>query len=299
MTVLQPHSRCANSVVTLTAILLCLLLASGSTVAAPRVAATIRPLQFIAAAITDGISEVALILGAGQDPHEIALRPSERRAVADADIVLWVGPALELPLSDLLSVHDGKVLTLQEMRELTLIETASGPDPHLWLNPQQALLIARSLQQTLTQLDTVNAEHYANNLTAFAWQLETVDTEIRNGIARINDSRWAVEHHAYRYFEAAYDLPEPLVLKESDNREPGLRTVTAFRNRLQDSGLTCIVAEPGANADELRTLLGNDDLEIRVVDPLGLEIPVSANAFTTLIAQLAANLLSCMGGTDG
>ncbi|MEY3659664.1 MAG: hypothetical protein RLZZ169_489, partial [Pseudomonadota bacterium] len=56
---------------------------------APVLAASIKPLQLLAAAITDGVSEPQLVLGASEDPHHAALRPSQRRALQAADLVLW------------------------------------------------------------------------------------------------------------------------------------------------------------------------------------------------------------------
>ena len=68
--------------------------------AAPRVAADIAPVQSIAARVMAGVGEPGLILPPGASPHGYALRPSEARLLQDADLVVWVGPALTPWLAD-------------------------------------------------------------------------------------------------------------------------------------------------------------------------------------------------------
>jgi zinc transport system substrate-binding protein len=265
--------------------------------AAPRVAATIKPLQLIAAAITEGISEPVQILGAGQDPHEFALRPSERRALGDADVLLWIGPALEQPLANLVASLDAEVITLQDAPGIGVIETDLGIDPHLWLSPQAATGIAGILAATLAGRDAENAAGYRRNQEAFTSQMEALRSRIDDRLAGLQQT-WVVDHYAYRYFVEAFDLPEPLVLRESDNREPGMRTVARLRQAMQTTGVNCIVAEPGANAAELRTLLGNPDLRVMVADPMGQDVEANAFAYATLLADIAQSISICMGASD-
>ncbi|UAW98481.1 zinc ABC transporter substrate-binding protein ZnuA [Halopseudomonas nanhaiensis] len=72
----------------------------------PRVLTTIKPLQLIAAAVLDGVAEPQLLLPVGASPHSYALRPSERRALDEAQRTYWVGPELELFLEHLLESRD-------------------------------------------------------------------------------------------------------------------------------------------------------------------------------------------------
>lgn len=81
------------------------LCAGGPALAAPRVLADIAPIQSILAAVTAGVSAPGVILPPGASPHGHSFRPSEARALEQADLVVWVGPALtpwlERPLASL------------------------------------------------------------------------------------------------------------------------------------------------------------------------------------------------------
>lgn len=106
-----------------TLLLTLLLLAPGLASAAPQVVATLKPLQLIAQAITEGVSEPRQLLSAGASPHDYQLRPSDLQTLQEADLVLWVGPAMEPFLQ--------KPLTqLEQTRILTLLESTPGGDAH-------------------------------------------------------------------------------------------------------------------------------------------------------------------------
>ena len=81
------------------------LLAVSLPVRALEVLSTIKPLGFIAAAITDGVSEPNVLLPTGASPHDFSLRPSDIRSINDADLVVWVGPELEGFMTKPLAKH--------------------------------------------------------------------------------------------------------------------------------------------------------------------------------------------------
>ena len=84
--------------------------------AAPNVVASVRPLHGLVAAVMDGVGTPTLLLDGAESPHSYALTPSDANALAEADVVVWVGEPLETflerPLAALSS--SATVLTLAE-----------------------------------------------------------------------------------------------------------------------------------------------------------------------------------------
>jgi zinc transport system substrate-binding protein len=94
---------------------------------APKVVTSIKPIHGIASAIMKDIGEPVLLIDGASSPHTYSLRPSEARALSDADLVIYVSHALEgfleKPLESL-SGHSHQLelvslpqLSLREMRE--------------------------------------------------------------------------------------------------------------------------------------------------------------------------------------
>ncbi|MEM7206659.1 MAG: zinc ABC transporter substrate-binding protein, partial [Pseudomonadota bacterium] len=62
--------------------------------ATPNVAVDIAPLHSLVSQVMQGVGDPALLIPAEASPHEYALRPSDAKALASADIVFWMGEEL-------------------------------------------------------------------------------------------------------------------------------------------------------------------------------------------------------------
>src|SRR5258705_173372 len=63
--------------------------------AAPNVLVSIKPLHSIVAAVMDGAGAPELLLTGVASPHSYALKPSDARKIARAEVIFWTGPVLE------------------------------------------------------------------------------------------------------------------------------------------------------------------------------------------------------------
>lgn len=57
----------------------------------PRVAVDIAPVHSLVARVMQGVGTPDLVIQSGASPHAYALRPSEARALQEADLVFWIG----------------------------------------------------------------------------------------------------------------------------------------------------------------------------------------------------------------
>ncbi len=96
--------------------------------AAPRVVTDVAPVQSIAARVMAGVGAPAVILPPGASPHGYALRPSEARALQEADLVIWVGPDLTHWLEDPIAAlaPDATVLTLADAPGVMMLPARAG-----------------------------------------------------------------------------------------------------------------------------------------------------------------------------
>lgn len=74
--------------------MLCFFFAAPSRAEPPTVATDIVPVQGLVDRVMAGVGEAGLILPPGASPHGYAMRPSEARRLARADLVIWIGPGL-------------------------------------------------------------------------------------------------------------------------------------------------------------------------------------------------------------
>ncbi len=83
---------------------------------APQVVVTIKPVHSLVAGVMQGLGEPVLLVEGAASPHSYRLRPSQARALVEADLVFWMGAPLESFLDKPLDVlvRHGRVITLYE-----------------------------------------------------------------------------------------------------------------------------------------------------------------------------------------
>ena len=95
--------------------------------APPSVIASIKPVHSLVSAVMGNVGEVRLLVAGSASLHNHALKPSDVRAVAGADLLFWVGPGLESFLAKPLSANPpGQAVALIEADGLTLLEAREG-----------------------------------------------------------------------------------------------------------------------------------------------------------------------------
>lgn len=98
--------------------------------AEPNVVASIKPIHSLAAGVMEGVETPALLVDGAASEHSYALRPSDARALSQADLVFWVGEGLETyltaPIANL--AGEAHVVELAEIEGIRLLERRTGGD---------------------------------------------------------------------------------------------------------------------------------------------------------------------------
>ena len=99
------------------------------------VVASIKPIHSLVAAVMGDVGTPHLLLEAPTSAHHFTLKPSQARSLQAADIVFWVGPTMEQPLTKALATlaPQAQTLPLIESAGLVLInfdEVAPAHEKH-------------------------------------------------------------------------------------------------------------------------------------------------------------------------
>lgn len=303
-------------------LLLCLLCWLGLTPAlaaeTPRVLTTIKPLQQIATAVMQGIDRPGLLMEPGASPHTYALRPSDRRALAQAERIYWIGPELELFLQSLLERQDNAValLHLPQMRVREQLQSqnfqdrddaaveddhAHGQrhdhgslDAHIWLSPTNARVIARYMAEDLASLYPQQIGLLQSNLAAFEQRLTDLDNALRARLAPLKDKPYFVFHDGYGYFEDHYGIRPRGIFSLSHEVQPGARHVNLLRQQLQAAGPSCVFTEPQFTPRLVNSLTHGLPVSVAVIDPLGSAVTVGPRGFERTLEDIGSALADCL-----
>lgn len=270
----------------------------------PQVVASIKPLHSLAAMITRGVSQPALLLDSASDPHHFSLRPSQRRLIANADLVLWTGRQLEAAL--------GKAIANGAVRHLALLDadlpvklSARGThhhtaepdniDPHIWLSPDNARAILQLLGQHLGHLDPANRRHYQRNLQSAIDNITQLEQDIENRLSGINKS-YIAWHDSYRYFEYHFGLKLAGAIRSSDSQRISARELSHLHQQLIEGQVQCVVHDRQPMPDLLRRLPADANTRFAFIDILGAQLPAGETLWLELMRNTTESFAHCLAG---
>jgi zinc transport system substrate-binding protein len=301
---------------------LLLLAAYAPATAAPRVTVTIKPIHSLAAAIMEGVAEPKLLLGGAASPHSYALKPSDAAALNEADAIVLVSKNLEAFLGRAIAAlpTHARVIELEHAPGLSLLPVREGGpheaeggakdddgedeheghhhggsfDPHFWLDPQNAIAIARHLRQELSAIDPAHAERYRANAEKLEAALAALDTEIGVTLSGLKDRPFVVFHDVTQYFEKRYGLTSAGAITLSPERAPGARRLADMRAKIEHAGAICVFSEPEFPPKLVQMLIQGTKARQGVLDEVGAAIAPGPEQYFALMRTDAANLVGCL-----
>lgn len=167
-------------------------------------------------------------------------------------------------------------------------------DPHIWLDPANARVIANAFAEALARLEPANAALYRANAAAFAERLEALEREIEEAVGPLRGKPYVVFHDAYRYFEDRFGLEPAGAIAISPDRQPGARRVSEIRDTIIARKAACVFAEPQFEPRLQRRLVEVTGAKAGVLDPLGAELAKGPELYFSLMRNLTANLADCL-----
>ncbi len=268
------------------------------------VAVTVKPVHSLVAGVMQGVSEPLLVMGTSASPHHYTLRPSERRALANASLIFWIGPELETFMPRILGSLDAssKNVALIEAKGLLRLpartahqHTAADShiDPHIWLSPQNAHAMVDAIADELSRLDVTHAHIYDDNRKQLHQRIREIDRQIRDQLTG-KTSAFLSYHDAYQYFEKAYGLNNAGFVSSGDEISPSAKYVHELRDRIEKQQLHCLFYEAPNRPALVDTLTRGLAVETLELDAMGARFKPGKDTWFKIIHNLAETYNSCL-----
>ena len=268
-----------------------------------RVAATVKPLHSLVAGVMQGAGQPELVLTGSESPHHYSLRPSERRTLADATLVFWIGPQFETFLTQMMKDQTGQ-------RHIALIETAgietlpartadaadesdTHPDPHIWLSVKNTRIMVDEIARQLIELDPGQRSLYQRNRDAMQARIDALDRQLHAQLDGLH-APFLTFHDAYQYFEHEYLPQNAGSASNSDELQPGARHVRELIERIDHERIGCLFYDAPSQPALVRTLQRGHNLRAVELDPLGLRLHPGTGLWFSLVRNIASGFADCL-----
>ena len=278
------------------------------------IVASIKPVHALVAGVMGDLGTPHLLLAAPTSAHHFTLKPSQARALQNADIVFWIGPGMEQPLTKALATlaADAQSVALDDSAGLVLFDFdddghddhgtkdkhdghgGHGINPHIWLDPFNAQIMLGVIADHLGKADPVNARAYQANADAIRQTFAQLQIDIARQLAPFAESEFLVLHDAHIYFERRFGMRAHAAITTEPDVMPTAAKIKKLRHDLESHPMDCIFGEPFLGQKAVRLTAEGNDIRIGQLDPLGSQLPAGASLYADLLKSYAAAFKACL-----
>jgi ABC-type Zn uptake system ZnuABC Zn-binding protein ZnuA len=272
----------------------------------PRVVATTTQVADMAAVIGSDRIDLFRLLKPGIDAHDYEPSPADVEAVAGAQLVVENGVGLERWLHDTIesSGYDGPVVdTSQGVR---LREVGGEPDPHIWQDPRNAMVMATNIERGLARVDPSSAGFYQRQLDAYLNDLQNLDAWVERQTAGLANRKLVTNHDAFGYYLDRYhlELVGSVIPSFDSSAELSGRDIRDLVARIRATGAKAIFSEtslPPRAAETIgreagvKVVTGTDALYGDSLGPPGSD----GASYYMMIRHNTRTIVTNLGGPDG
>ncbi len=263
-----------------------------------QVAVSIVPQKYFAQQIGGDRVEVTVVVPPGSNPATYEPKPSQMLRMEEAELYLSLGVPFERAwLKRLQGVGSQmRLVPCQEGIERRAMHTGleslgpasdksasktgrnahskehqHGLDPHIWLSPPLARIMAMNIRDAFVSLDPEHAAGYRNRYLQLAKEINAVDNKLLSLFAKSKGSIFLVYHPSWGYFAEAYGLRQVPI--ELEGKEPSPRELSQLIRFAKRHSVGTIFVQPQFSQQAARTVASSLGAHLVELDPLAEDWP--------------------------
>lgn len=223
-----------------------------------------------------------------QTPEVSSFSPADIKKINNADIIIKNGVGFEPTLDKLIQTSDNKKITVVDTsRGASFLKSAEnikienenykeedgdkynkGEDPHIWLDPENAIVQVENIRGALILKDLKNAEFYNRNAADYIFSLQKLDEEIKREASAFSKKDFITFHPSFQYFAKRYGLNQAAVIEEFPGKEPSPRYIAEVMRIIKKLGIKVIFSEPQFSPKIIDVIARDLGLETRALNPV-------------------------------
>ena len=245
--------------IVITAILSFLLCGCASAGAPAQIAATTLPVWEFTSRLCSGtpVTVTRLITEQVSCLHDYSLNVRQVKAAEAAETIVISGAGLEDFLDDLLanaSIIDASegipLLCGEEQEEEHHHEEGHHheEDPHIWLAPENAKVMAQNICAGLSVQYPQYARNFEGNLQTLLQDLDTLAQYGEDTLSNLKCRKLITFHDGFSYFADAFDLTIVKAVEEESGSEASARDLIELITLVEENALPAVFTETSGSS---------------------------------------------------
>lgn len=277
-----------------------------------KVVVSIAPVHSWVSAIMKGVAEPELLLDASQSPHSATMKPSMQTMMAEADLLIWVGPSLESFLIKPILTYQTTNCQLSGMEKFPFKKPRfdhvhnqddcsdhyhATIDPHVWLDIAHVDTLVDEITFHLCAFDIEHAPIFKANAKKLKERFVTLNELYTQKASTIHQGPgkmvYVSFHDAYQYLEGVLPIENAGILSSGEGGALSLAQIDQLSKDIVDKKVCCLFQEPQMKFPIAQKIAAKNNLCMGTLDPLGMDIAPGPEHYFKLMDKIIIGLTSC------
>lgn len=233
------------------------LLLASSPVEPLNIVVTIPVLKDLTEQVGGPYVRVTSLLSGYENEHTYSPKPSDLVAVRKARLLFEVGIGLEVWVSSLVkNAGSASLRVVTTSKGIALLRDkpdhdgeahAGGEDergnPHVWMDPENAMTMMRHITEALIQADPAHAAEYRTNQASYLRKLDQLRGDLSERITRVADRRFIAHHPAWPYFARRFGFEIVGTIQPQSVSEPSALHLHGLIAKIKKDRIKVVVSE--------------------------------------------------------
>jgi len=291
---------------------------------------TVYPLTYFTERIGGEAVTVESIYPAGSNEHSFEPTQQDMIALAEADLMFYVGLGLEgfidsaqktLKNENVEFVATADAITDEELVAATSHEEHhegdanddeshdeeahdeeahdeesheghdhGSTDPHVWISPVLSQKLAESIKDSLAEADPENSEIFESNYAELLIELEELDRSFAELAQQADNKTFFVSHAAFGYMAEPYGLEQVAIAGLNSQDEPSQKELTEIVDLAKEKNIKHIIFEQNVSSNLTEVIQKEVGAEALEMNNLGVLTQENINDEETYFTLMEKNL---------
>ncbi len=162
-------------------------------------------------------------------------------------------------------------------------------DPHYWVSPVNAIIIAEEVRDALIEQDPENADYYEERAATYIGDLEALHGDYEERLSDCEQDRILTSHAAFAYLGDAYGFEQVPLLGLSTTSEPTPGQVQTLIEEAEEHGIGYVFYEEAVDPRVSQTIAEEVGAETLVLNP-GEVVEDEGDSFISVMERNLENL---------
>ena len=211
-------------------------------------------------------ADVHILCQPSQEPHEYEPTAQDIANIIDADVFIYNGMGMEHWADSVKETLSGSDIIVVETSN-AVDGSERNTDPHIWLNPQNALEQLRAITDAFIKADNGNVDYYTSRFKESEEKINQLTHNYKTAVETFSSKDIVVSHEAYSNMCNAFGLNQLAVNGTDNSEDPTPTRMAEIEKYIKDNNIKYVFTEPLGTSSIVETIAKDTNCEILILDP--------------------------------